>query len=128
MQHIRPPAWRLATAFLIAPGIGALAATAVRYRQLGANDAGDLGLLFGIFVVFGYCISTVIGVPAYFWLRRQLTLSLISCGIVGGIVAVLPFLAEQDNEYKIVAGVAGVVGGSAFWAIAISGKPGGAVA
>jgi hypothetical protein len=105
----------------------------------------------GILALFGaYPTALVVGVPAYFMLLRHFRPTLINCAFAGAIVAVLPWIlfsffpaaareASVDNratvidhwvtpygwllwgEFVVQIAAFGLVGGLAFWLVAVAG-------
>ncbi len=90
----RPPIWRIALAFLLAPAAAALAYACLLPLYGGLPDLADrvwrtflLYLLLG-----GYPATVVLGLPAFFALKSRLYPTPLSCGLVGAIIAAVPWL------------------------------------
>jgi hypothetical protein len=102
-------------------------------------------------IVGAYPATLVFGVPAYFLLRRHFTAGLISCSIVGAIVAALPWAiigllpsgatqASVGGSATVIDGVRtaygwllaaqsilqiaafGLLGGAVFWVVAVGNR------
>jgi hypothetical protein len=88
-----PPIWRVALAFLVAPGLAALLiAIALPAYEGIPNWFERVWRTAEIFSVFGaYPTAVVFGVPAYFMLRRHLSARPFACAVVGSVVAALPW-------------------------------------
>ena len=112
-----PPRWRVALAFLLAPGVAALAmATAMPAYEGLPSWFERVWRTAQIFSVFGaYPAALVFGVPAYFMLRRHLSSRLAGCVIAGAVIAALPwallFMAGSGAAEASLNGHATVVNG-----------------
>ena len=89
-----PPAWRIILAFLVAPAAASLflAALAPLYGGLSSTvvrviQTAELYALLG-----AYPTTLVIGVPAYFILRRHFSPRPFNCAVAGALVAALPWI------------------------------------
>jgi hypothetical protein len=84
--EFEPEGWRLFLAFLIAPLVGAAAASAK------ADSWQTFRELFSLFAIVGAYPATILfGLPAYFILKRRVRPSLIATGLVGGVIAMAPW-------------------------------------
>jgi hypothetical protein len=87
-----PPCWRLLLGFIAGPA-AALALSLI--SPLSPEAVGPLRRTIEttvIVLMFVYPITLVTAVPAYLVLRSRLRPSLLNCALVGGGVAVLPWL------------------------------------
>ena len=112
-----PPSWRVALAFLLAPGAAALLMALAMPAYDGLPSWSErVWRTAEIFSVVGaYPTAVVFGIPAYFMLRRHLSARLIGCVIVGFAVAALPWallvMAGSGASEASVNGRATVVNG-----------------
>lgn len=147
-----PPWWPVAAGFVLAPAISALAFSILNPMYAGLPDVSvRIWKTFPLVaIVGGYLPALVFGLPAYLFLRRRLRPTVLSCAIVGAIVAALPWAlltllpAAQEASIdgrptvlnghltwfglyegaKLVGqiGVFGCLGGVAFWLISTAGQ------
>jgi len=147
-----PPIWRVAAAFILAPGLAALLVAFVMPLYDGlpkfAERIWRSALAYGLFGA--YPAAVLFGLPAYFTLRRRFDPTLINCSFVGAVVSTLPWAflslgntldqaniggrATVINESKTAFGwlmdaqflgqiaLFGAFGGTLFWAIAAAGS------
>jgi hypothetical protein len=148
-ERSHPPLWRVILAFAIAPAFAALlmavfSAPTDTFESLWRTT-------FIIAVVGAYPPAIFFGIPAYLMLRRHFNARPVSCGIVGAVVAVMPWLLYvlvpsadwasvngeatvidgrytaygwlQSFEFLAFIGAFGLVAGMLFWAIAAAGYP-----
>ena len=151
-ERTYPPAWRIIAAFLIVPGATALLMALLMPAYDGIADPLERfwrsALVFG--VVGAYPPTIVLGVPAFFMLRRHFYPKLLNCSITGAAVAATPWLIlstlSQPDSASIggratvtdgsltaygwltnltavgqIAAI-GAVGGALFWVIAAAGS------
>lgn len=99
-----PPTWRIVAAFLIVPGVSALAMAIIMPAYDGISDQVERiwrsALVFA--VVGAYPATLILGLPAFFMLRRRFEATLLNCSLTGAIVAALPWfllslLSTPDN-------------------------------
>src|SRR4051812_25559227 len=111
-----PPAWRVALAFMIAPAFAALLMAAWRpgYDALPPVQAfWNSAWLYA--VVGAYPPTILLGVPAYFALRRHVAATLRNCTLVGaalpllswGLLSVVPSGAYEESFGGRAAVIAG---------------------
>jgi hypothetical protein len=150
-QRSYPPAWRVVLAFFIAPAAGAVIMAFVAPAYDGLSSAIERLLATAeLFALLGAYPSTLIlGVPAYFILRRHLDPRPLSCAFAGAAVAAIPWIflvlastpssasiggraTVIDGQYtaygwlenaQFIGGIAlvGWAAGLIFWAIAAAG-------
>jgi hypothetical protein len=88
-----PPTWRIVAGFLVAPLVAALAMAFVEPLFNGLPFSERVYRTTIVYCVFGAYPSTVIlGLPAFFLLRRRVRASPINCALAGACVAALPWL------------------------------------
>jgi hypothetical protein len=151
-ERTYPPRWRVAVAFLFIPALAALSVALAMPLYAGLPTMTERvwrsTLVYGL--VGAYPPALVLGVPAYFMLRRHFEPRLISCALAAPIVAALPWLfltlvsapdqASIGDHATIIngsftaygwlmnaqfvggIGLAGAAGGALFWAIAAAGR------
>jgi hypothetical protein len=147
----RPSRWRVAAAFVFAPAIAALAFCVLNPMYPPSADfASEIWKAVPLVtVVGGYVPALVFGLPAYLILQTRLRPTVLSCAIVGAVVAALPWAllaflpgaeeASVDGRQMVVhgrltwfgfyegaklvgsVGLFGGLGGFAFWLIAAAG-------
>jgi Holliday junction DNA helicase RuvA len=147
-----PPVWRVIAAFLIAPGVAALILAAVMPAYPGLDDPLErvLRTAWAIATIGAYPATVVLGLPAFFMLRRRFDPKLTNCSLTGAVVAVLPWAllsllstpdqASVNGRATVIDGsntafgwlmigqllgqiaLAGAVAGALFWAIAAAGS------
>lgn len=144
-----PPAWRIAVAFLAAPVAAAIAVA--WFDSLRGELREPAGRVLSTAIAYAlvgtYPPTLVLGVPAFFALRKRLRPTALNCVLVGAAVAALPWFliglllpggdsAEINGQAaridgrttlwgwfvvgRFVAMVAGTgaVGGAVFWLVA----------
>jgi hypothetical protein len=151
-ERTDPPAWRIIAAFLIVPGAAALLLALVMPAYDGITDPLERvwrsALVFA--VVGAYPPTIILGVPAFFMLRRHFQPKLVNCSLTGAAVAALPWLilstlsqpdsASIGGRSTVIDGslttygwftnltavgqiaAIGAVGGALFWLIAAAGS------
>lgn len=125
-----PSGWRLLSAFVLAPVIPA--AFLAAYLWQGADGSYFSNTLILVLLFGAYPSEIVLGVPAYFILRRLVAPSATACALAGGMVATIPWLISgliyglnQGSPggalmFPAATFALGVVGGLVFWAIAVA--------
>jgi hypothetical protein len=83
----KPPVWRVALGFLLAPLVAALAFSLI---EDGSLNLVVLAVLFG-----GYPAAIVLGVPAYLLLHNYMQPRFWVLMLAGGIIAVLPWMGLE---------------------------------
>lgn len=151
-ERTYPPTWRIVAAFLIVPGAAALLMAILMPAYDGLADPVErIGrTALGTAVVGAYPTALLLGVPAFFMLRRRFDPTLLNCSLTGAVVAGLPWfilstLFQPDSasiggratvidgsltaygwltNLKFVGLIAafGAVGGALFWLIAAAGS------
>ena len=93
-QRTYPPLWRVAFAFVIVPGLAAFLMAMLMPAYNGLSDPFErIWRTAALFAMFGaYPTAVVVGIPAYFLLRRRFEPKPINCGLAGAVVATLPWL------------------------------------
>lgn len=107
----RPPGWRVALGFVVAPGVAAVLMAAFEIvRRDAANLPGQLwGLSVLVAVVGAYPTTLILGVPAYLALRQRVAPQMLHCAVTGALVAVLPwFLLVSAGPNPIYASEGGI--------------------
>jgi hypothetical protein len=152
-----PPTWRIIAAFVIAPGAAALLMAIVMPAYDGISDPLErLWRSTLAFAVFGaYPPTVIVGLPAFFMLRRHFDPKLINCSLTGAVVAAIPWFllstltlpdsASINGRATVTAGsltafgwltnlttvgqiaLLGAAGGALFWLIAAAGSRDGKV-
>ncbi len=120
----RPTAGRVILGFLVA-AFAAVAAEVVLLASIAGTDMTlDSVLGFSIFVfLFGVPIALiailVVAVPAYLLMRRHWHVRWWNAALAGFIVGMVPgvLLGAGTSLEALQVGLAGLVGGLAFWAI-----------
>ncbi len=101
-----PPAWRVALGFVAAPTFAALVMAAWLPGYDGLPPVQAFWKSLWLYAVIGaYPPTVLLGVPAYFALRRQLPATLGNCALVGaalpllswGLLSVLPAGAGWES-------------------------------
>jgi hypothetical protein len=143
----QPKPWRLALGFLVAPLVPA--ALWLMPGLWHGTSITSFGSQVMLVVIYGpYPATVLLGLPAYFMLRRRLSPRLITVALAGGLIAAAPWSmlmpllpnpsdAWIESCHTVIAGhttwcgylegmkfVAlvfglGVIGGLAFWVCAI---------
>ncbi len=116
-ERTYPPAWRIVAAFVLVPGLAALIATLSVPLYAGLPSLADRiwrsTVVYGLFGA--YPAAIVLGIPAYFLLRRNFDPTLASCALTGAVVAAAPWaflsMASTPDEASI-GGRATVINGS----------------
>jgi hypothetical protein len=151
-QRTYPPTWRIIAAFLIVPGATALLMAILMPAFDGISDPLDRVWRSAVlFALFGaYPTTVILGIPAFFVLRRHFYPKLINCSLTGAVVAALPWFilsvlshsgsASIGGRATVINGsltaygwltnlifvgqiaTLGAVGGSLFWLIAAAGN------
>lgn len=112
-----PPFWRVALGLFLAPTAAAFAMACVMPAYDGLPSMAErIWKTAQIYAVFGaYPATLLLGLPAYFLLRRHFAANLISCCIAGAIIAALPWaiigLLPSAATQASVAGRATVIDG-----------------
>src|SRR5690242_2779626 len=93
-KRAEPPIWRIVTAFLIAPGAAAFLMAILMPAYDGINAPFERIWRSAVaFALFGaYPTTLLVGLPAFFLLRKRLAPKLINCSLAGAVVAALPWL------------------------------------
>jgi hypothetical protein len=88
-----PPIWRVALAFIVAPGAAALLMAVAMPAYAGLPSWSErVWRSAQTFSALGaYPTAIVFGLPAYFMLRRHLSARLVGCVLVGSVIAALPW-------------------------------------
>ena len=88
-----PPIWRVALAFLLAPGAAALLMAIAMPMYAGLPSWVErVWRTAQTLSVFGaYPITVAFGLPAYFMLRRHFAARPFACAIVGFVISALPW-------------------------------------
>lgn len=158
VERSYPPRWRVAVAFVLVPALTALSFAIAIPLYAGLPSLMERvwrsALFYGLFGA--YPSALVLGVPAYFVLRRHFAPRLINCALAGAGVAASPWLlltmvsapdqASIGERATVVngsytafgwlmnaqsigeIGLAGAVAGALFWVISAAGIRGGKVA
>jgi hypothetical protein len=156
-ERTYPPHWRVAAAFILVPAFAALSFAIAMPLYAGlpmmAERIWRSALVYGL--IGAYPPAVVIGVPAYFALRRHFDPHFINCAWVGALVATLPWMfltlvstpdqASIGDRATVINGsytafgwlmnaqflgeiaLAGAIGGALFWVIAAAGSGAGKV-
>jgi hypothetical protein len=94
LERSYPPIWRSFAAFLIVPGVAALVMAVIMPAYDGISDPLERiwrsALVFA--VVGAYPATVILGLPAFFILRRRFEATLLNCSLTGAVVAALPWL------------------------------------
>ncbi|ODP38407.1 hypothetical protein [Sphingomonas turrisvirgatae] len=152
-----PSIWRVILAFVVVPGAAALLMAIVMPAYEGITDPLERIWRSAVaFAVFGaYPPAFIIGLPAFFMLRRHVDATIINCAATGAVVAALPWLvlallSRPDNasiggrstvingsltaygwlmNFYYVGQIAllGTIAGALFWFIAAAGSRAGKV-
>lgn len=152
-----PSIWRVILAFVVVPGAAALLMAIVMPAYEGITDPLERIWRSAVaFAVFGaYPTAFIIGLPAFFMLRRHVDATIINCAATGAVVAALPWLvlallSRPDNasiggrstvingsltaygwlmNFYYVGQIAllGTIAGALFWFIAAAGSRAGKV-
>ena len=89
-----PPRWRVFLGFLVAPASAALLAATLQPAYDGLPNLFErvwrTAVFYGIFGAFPTAI--VLGLPTFFLLKRRLAPTVINCGLVGALIAALPWI------------------------------------
>ena len=103
-------------AFLFAPAIGGATFWVLAWEfSLHRPPLAAIELMTYVFCVF-------LGVPAYFWLRRQVRFNLFNCMVVGTIFATLLGAGSGDDSVLVSLALTGAVTGAVFWAVSALGR------
>jgi hypothetical protein len=151
-ERTYPPTWRIIAAFLIVPSVAALLMAILMPAFDGISDPLDrVWRTAVLFAFFGaYPTTAILGVPAFFMLRRHFYPKLINCSLTGAGVAALPWFilsvlshpgsASIGGRATVIDGsltaygwltnlifvgqiaIFGAVGGLLFWLIAVAGR------
>lgn len=112
-----PSIWRVILAFVVVPGAAALLMAIVMPAYEGITDPLERIWRSAVaFAVFGaYPPAFIIGLPAFFMLRRHVDATIINCAATGAVVAALPWLvlallSRPDNAS--IGGRSTVINGS----------------
>lgn len=146
----QPPAWRVAAAFLVAPGLAAVVLACMTPLYNGLPLPERILRSAVTFAIFGaYPATLLFGLPAYFLLRSRLRPRAWICAFIGAVVAAAPFsllslLSTPDYAYSGgqvtvmdgritfwgyvqrgrfvgMIGLFGALAGFLFWLIAVAG-------
>ena len=135
----QPPAWRLLLGLVLAPLLPAVLFSLI--------ESGDLGSVWLAAVFGGYPAAIVLGIPAYLLLRNRVEPRVGTLMLVGGLIAMAPWLllslvsgadqAAVGNCVTVIDGrrtwcgylsmidmlarifAYGAIGGLAFWICAV---------
>ncbi len=151
-ERIYPPTWRIVAAFAIVPGIASLLLAVVNPAYDGISDQLERIWRSALaFAVFGaYPATVVLGLPAFFMLRRHFDAKIVNCSLTGALVASLPWFvlpmfslpdsASVDGQATVIDGsftaygwltnltfvgqiaLLGAASGVLFWLIAAAGS------
>jgi hypothetical protein len=151
-ERAYPPTWRIVAAFLIVPGATALLMAMLMPTYDGISDPLERIWRSALaFAVFGaYPPTVILGLPAFFMLRRHFDAKLVNCALTGAVVAALPWFllstlslpdtASIDGRATVINGsltaygwitnltyvgeiaLLGAAGGVLFWLIAAAGS------
>ena len=147
-----PSIWRVILAFVVVPGAAALLMAIAMPAYEGITDPLERIWRSAVaFAVFGaYPPAFIIGLPAFFMLRRHVNATIINCAATGAVVAALPWLvlalisrpdnASIDGRSTVIDGsltaygwlmnfyyvgqiaLLGAIAGALFWLIAAAGS------
>jgi len=147
-----PSIWRVILAFVVVPGAAALLMAIAMPAYEGITDPLERIWRSAVaFAVFGaYPPAFIIGLPAFFMLRRHVNATIINCAETGAVVAALPWLvlalisrpdnASIDGRSTVIDGsltaygwlmnfyyvgqiaLLGAIAGALFWFIAAAGS------
>ena len=108
-ERTYPPAWRIIAAFLIVPGAAALLMAILMPAFDGISEPLErVWRTAVLFALFGaYPTTLILGVPAFFMLRRHFDPKLISCSLTGAVVAALPWFSLTALSHSGSAGIGG---------------------
>ena len=92
-ERAYPPTWRIVAAFAIVPGVAALLLAVLSPAYDGLSDQFERIWRSALaFAVFGaYPATVVLGLPAFFMLRRHFDPKIVNCSLTGAVVASLPW-------------------------------------
>ncbi len=151
-ERAYPPTWRIVAAFAIVPGVAALLLAVLSPAYDGLSDQFERIWRSALaFAVFGaYPATVVLGLPAFFMLRRHFDPKIVNCSLTGAVVASLPWFvlstfslpdsASIDGQATVIDGsltaygwltnltfvgqiaLLGAAGGLLFWLIAAAGS------
>jgi hypothetical protein len=151
-ERTYPPTWRVVAAFAIVPGVLSLLLAVLSPAYDGLSDQLERIWRSALaFAVFGaYPATVVLGLPAFFTLRRHFDATIVNCSLTGAVVASLPWFvlstlslpdsASIDGQATVIDGsltaygwltnltfvgqiaLLGVAGGVLFWLIAAAGS------
>lgn len=156
-ERLYPPTWRVIVAFVVVPGLTAFVVALWMPLYAGlpsfAERVWRSTIMYSLFGA--YPATTVLGIPAYFMLRRHFAPKLANCSLVGAAIAALPWAflsvasapdqASIDGRATVINGARtiygwltatqfigqvalfGALGGALFWAIATAGSGAGKV-
>ena len=123
-EEERPTAGRVILGFLVAAFAAVAAETVLLASVAGADVTLESMLGFSIFVfLFGVPIALiailVLALPAYLMMRRHWHVRWWNAALAGFIVGMVPgiLLGAGTSWEALQVGLAGLVGGLAFWAI-----------
>ena len=138
-----PPAWKVVAGFLVAPAIAALLLAAFMPGYDGLPPLERFWQSARLYAVVGaYPPTVVVGIPAYFMLRRQVAARIRNCVLVGATLPLVPWglliifgssASEESfgNREAVVDGVRTLYGweltGAALLELAALGAAGGLV-
>lgn len=156
-QRTYPPLWRVAAAFILVPALAAflLAIPLPLYEGLPSMPERIWRSALIYAVVGAYPPAAIFGIPAYFFFRGRVEPNVVNCGLVGAVVAALPWVfvaffsspdqASIGSRATVIDGskttfgwfmdvvsfgeiaLIGAFGGALFWVIAAAGSGAGKV-
>lgn len=151
-ERTYPPTWRIVAAFMIVPGAAALLMAILMPAYDGITDRFERIWRSALaFAIFGaYPMTVILGLPAFFILRRHFDAKLVNCSLTGAAVAARPWLvlstlslpdsASIGGRATVIDGsltaygwltnltfigqiaLLGAAGGALFWLIAAAGS------
>jgi hypothetical protein len=91
-ERVYPTTWRIVAAFMIVPSAASLLLAILNPAYEGlSNQLERIWRSALVFAVFGaYPATVILGLPAFFMLRRHFDANLVNCSLTGAGVASLP--------------------------------------